>query len=159
MLARLLDIDSKHAVPFRLRPAGEQDRSFLYALHCQTMRGIIEQTWGWDEAWQQEDFNRRFREYTVSIIEHAGGATGALVLESKPDSIYIHEVQVSPEHQGMGIGGAVVQSVIEQAASRRVAVTLSVLEVNPRARQLYERLGFKVTAFDAPFFRVRHDAR
>jgi ribosomal protein S18 acetylase RimI-like enzyme len=123
------------------------------------MRGMIEQTWGWDEAWQQEDFSRRFREYTVSIIESAGRASGALLLESKPDSIYIHEVQVSPEHQGLGIGGAVVQWVIEQAASRGVAVTLSVLEVNPRARQLYERLGFQVTAFDAPFFRMRHDAR
>jgi ribosomal protein S18 acetylase RimI-like enzyme len=48
--------------------------------------------------------------------------------------------------------------VIEQAASRGVAVTLSVLEVNPRARQLYERLGFQVTAFDAPFFRMRRAA-
>jgi ribosomal protein S18 acetylase RimI-like enzyme len=123
------------------------------------MRGMIEQTWGWDEAWQQDDFHRRLREYTVSIIENAGGATGALLLESKPDSIYIHEVQISPQHQGRGIGGAVVQWVIEQAASRGVAVTLSVLEVNPRARQLYERLGFQVTAFDAPFFRMRHDAR
>lgn len=45
------------------------------------------------------------------------------------------------------------------AASRGVAVTLSVLAVNPRARQLYERLGFQVTACDAPFFRMRHDAR
>ena len=25
-------------------------------------------------------------------------------------------------------------------------------------RQLYERLGFQVIAFDAPFFRMRHDA-
>lgn len=54
-------------------------------------------------------FNRRFREYTVPIIENAGRAAGALLLESKPDSIYIHEVQVSPEHQCLGIGGAVVQ--------------------------------------------------
>jgi ribosomal protein S18 acetylase RimI-like enzyme len=159
MLARSLDMDSKRAVPFRLRPAGEHDRAFLYTLHCQTMRGMIEQTWGWDEVWQRQDFNRRFREYTASIIERAGRAAGALLLESKPDSIYIHEVQVSPGHQGRGIGGAVVQWVIEQAANRGVSVTLSVLEVNPRARQLYERLGFQVTAFDAPFFRMRHDAR
>ena len=144
---------------FCLRSAVEADRAFLYALHCRTMRGMIEQTWGWDESWQQEDFDRRFREYTVSIIEKDGRAAGALLLELKPDSIYIHEVQVLPEHQGLGIGRAVVQWVIAQAASRGVGVTLSVLEVNPRARQLYERLGFQVTAFEAPFFRMRHDAR
>jgi ribosomal protein S18 acetylase RimI-like enzyme len=123
------------------------------------MRGMIEQTWGWDESWQQEDFDRRFREYTVSIIEKDGRAAGALLLESKPDSIYIHDVQVLPEHQGLGVGSAVVQWVIAQAASLGVGVTLSVLEVNPRARQLYERLGFQVMAFDAPFFRMQHDAR
>jgi ribosomal protein S18 acetylase RimI-like enzyme len=120
---------------------------------------MIEQTWGWDEAWQRTDLDRRFMAYTVSIIEKGGQAVGGLALESKPESIYIHEVQVSPEHQGSGIGAAVVRSVIEQAASRGVTVTLSVLEVNPRARQLYERLGFHVTAFEAPFFRMQHDAR
>jgi ribosomal protein S18 acetylase RimI-like enzyme len=150
-------MNSKCAV-IRIRPAVEQDRAFLYALHCQTMRRMIEQTWGWDEAWQQEDFNRRFTAYTASIIENDGRAIAGLLLESKPASIYIHEVQVSPEHQCLGIGSAVVRWVIEQAASRGVAVTLSVLEVNLRARQLYERLGFHVTAFEAPFFRMRHDA-
>jgi ribosomal protein S18 acetylase RimI-like enzyme len=152
-------MNSKPPLTVRIRPAVEQDRAFLYALHCHTMRGMIEQTWGWDEAWQRADFDRRFMAYTVSIIEKDGRAVGGLVLESQPESIYIHEVQVSPEHQGLGIGAAVVRLVIEQAASRGVTVTLSVLEINPRARQLYERLGFRVTAFEAPFFRMQHDAR
>ena len=34
---------------------------------------------------------------------------------------------------------------------------LSVVEANPRARQLYERLGFRVTAWDDPFFRMQRD--
>jgi len=34
-----------------------------------------------------------------------------------------------------------------------------VVQANPRAKQLYERLGFEVTEFDAPFFRMRHNAR
>ena len=158
MLSDHLEMHSKCGVTFRLRPAVEQDRAFLYTLHCQTMRGMIEQTWGWDEAWQQEEFRRRFTEHTASIIESDTRGIGGLLLESKSESIYIHEIQVSPEHQSQGIGSAVIQWVIVQAASRGVAVTLSVLEVNLRARHLYERLGFHVTAFEAPFFRMRHDA-
>jgi hypothetical protein len=78
------------------------------------------------------DFDRRFREYVVWIIEFGGDAAGGLLLEWKPDSVYIHEL---------------------------VSVTLSVVPANPRAKQLYERLGFQVTAFEAPFFRMRHSSR
>jgi GNAT superfamily N-acetyltransferase len=85
------------------------------------MRGMIEQTWGWHDAWQRQDFDRRFSESAVSIIESDGYPAGGLLLESRPDSIDIHEIQVLPEYQGLGIGTAVVQWVIEQAASRGVA--------------------------------------
>ena len=88
---------------FDLRPAAETDRQFLYVLHCQTMRDVIEKTWGWDEAWQRKDFDRRFNEYLVSIIESEGQAAGGLMLEWKPDSLYIHEIQLLPQYQGRGV--------------------------------------------------------
>ena len=123
------------------------------------MRDVIEQTWGWNETWQRRDFDRRFDEYLVFVIDFNGRAAGGLLLESKPDSIYIHEIQVLPELQGQGIGSTVVHQVIEQAFSRGVVVTLSVVPANSRAKELYERLGFEVTNFEAPFFRMRHNSR
>jgi ribosomal protein S18 acetylase RimI-like enzyme len=144
---------------FSLRPASEQDREFLYALHSRTMREVIERTWGWDETWQQRDFDRRFREHQVSIIESEDRAVGGVMFESKPDSIYIHELQVLSEYQGRGIGTRVVGSVIERAAACGLHVTLSVVPANTRARNLYERLGFEVTAMEAPFIRMRHIGR
>ena len=141
---------------FTLRPATEGDREFLYELHCRTMRGTVETTWGWDEAWQRRDFERRFREYLVSIIECDGYPAGGLLLEWKPDSLYIHELQLLPEYQGQGIGTGVLRKVIEQAAVRRFPVTLSVVPANPRAQHLYEKLGFEVTATEPPFIHMRH---
>lgn len=64
-----------------------------------------------------------------------------------------------PEYQGGGVGTAIVERVIEEGASRGVPVTLSVVQANSRAKQLYERLGFEVTAFESPFFRMRHSSR
>ena len=119
------------------------------------MGEVIEETWGWDEEWQRRDFERRFSEYLASVIESGGRPIGGLLLEPRPDSIYIHEIQVLPEWQGQGVGTAVVRQIIEQAVSRGASVTLSVVQANPRARQLYERLGFEVTAFETPFFRMR----
>lgn len=135
------------------------DREFLYELHCLTMREVIEATWDWEDGWQRSEFGRRIREYDTSIIEWGGRVVGGLMLESKPDSIYVHEIQVSPEFQRQGIGTAVIRQVVEQAARRGVAVTLSVVQANFRARELYERLGFEVESFEAPFFRMRHDCQ
>lgn len=142
-------------VSWILRSASESDREFLFELHCRTMREVIEKTWGWDEEWQRTDFERRFRQCVVSVIEHEGRPIGGLMLEPRPDSIDIREIQVLPEWQGRGIGTAVVRQIITQAASRGAAVTLSVVPANSRAKQLYDRLGFEVTGFESPFFRMK----
>jgi ribosomal protein S18 acetylase RimI-like enzyme len=141
-----------------LRPAAEQDREFLYALHCSTMRDSIEQTWGWDDAWQRVNFEQRLASYAVSIIEADSRPVGSLWLEFKPGELYIHDLEVAPPHQGKGIGATVVKMVIEQGARQGLPVVLSVLSVNPRARALYERLGFRATAIEPPFVRMRRDA-
>jgi len=143
-------------VECHLRPATESDREFLYALHCRTMRDVIEQTWGWDDDWQRRDFDRRFSTYVVSVIEVDGHAVGGLLLDSKSETLDIVELQVLPEHQSNGIGTSVVQRVVQDGVRRGLAVTLSVVPANARAKQLYERLGFQVTGFDDPFIRMRY---
>ena len=95
----------------------------------------------------------------MSIIECEGHSVGGLSLESRLDSIYVHELQVLPQYQGRGIGTRVIENLIEQAAARGLPVTLSVVPANPRAQILYERLGFEVTAVEDPFIRMRHDCR
>lgn len=121
------------------------------------MREVVEKTWGWNEAFQRSQFDHRFREHVVSVIESDGRAVGGLFLEDLADAIYIHEIQILPEHQGRGVGSEVIRHLIDQAGRRGAGVTLSVVVTNPRAKQLYDRLGFTVTAFEPPFFRMRRD--
>jgi ribosomal protein S18 acetylase RimI-like enzyme len=128
-------------------------------LHARTMRHAIEQTWGWDEAWQREDFSRRLCDCSVSIVECDGDRAGGLFVVSNPASIHVEELQIMPEFQGRGIGSSILTELIETAHHRGMVVTLAVLSVNPRAKQLYERLGFKVTGFEAPFFRMQHNVQ
>lgn len=142
-----------------LRPASESERDFLYSLHCTTMRAVIEETWGWNDEWQQADFSKRLSECVVSIIEVAGQPAGCLWLDSNPESLHIVELQIVPELQGRGLGTATVKTVIEDGAKRDVPVTLSVVPANPRAKRLYERLGFEVTAVEDPFIHMRHSTR
>ena len=144
---------------FDLRQASNQDREFLYSVYCSNMRDVVEQTWGWDDAWQLAEFGKRCERYSVSVIEVDSRAVGGLWLEQRPDSLYIHELQIASASQGRGIGTAVVRKVIDQGAGCGLPIALSVVPANPRARSLYERLGFRVTKVEPPFIRMRHDAR
>ena len=141
---------------YRLRPAGDADKTFLYELHCLTMRRHIEVTWGWDDAWQQADFSHRFERYDVSVIENDGVAIGSLWLEELPTAMYIADIQLLPAWQRRGIGTAVLGDVIAQAVDTRRAVELVVLPSNHGARRLYERIGFQVTEVSAPFIYMRY---
>jgi ribosomal protein S18 acetylase RimI-like enzyme len=141
-----------------LRPASARDREFLYSVYRVNMRDVVEQTWGWDDAWQLAEFEQRCERFSVSVIEVDSRAVGGLFLEERPDSLYVHELQVAPASQGRGIGTAVMKRVIEQAADRGLPVVLSVVPANPRARSLYERLGFRATDVDPPFTRMQYGA-
>src|ERR1022692_2197367 len=52
----------------RLRQASPSDTGFLFTLLHTIMGDAIEETWGWDEAWQRRNFDARVAQYVVSII-------------------------------------------------------------------------------------------
>lgn len=52
-------------------------------------------------------------------------------------------IAVVPEARGMGVGSALLEAIIAEAAQRQLeGVRLDVIDTNPRARALYERFGF-----------------
>ena len=141
---------------YHLRPATPWDKEFLFRLHRETMRDVIEKTWGWNEGWQRLDFDKRFGQCEVTIVEALGRDAGGLWLEPSPTLLYIANIQVLSHLQGRGIGTAVLQGLIAKAAAQPVALELSVLQANPRAQRLYERLGFTVINEGRPLIRMRH---
>ena len=53
------------------------------------------------------------------------------------------------------IGSAVIREIVRLAHDGSLATTLQVLQVNRRARRLYERLGFKAFEEVPPHTRMR----
>ncbi|WP_328945898.1 GNAT family N-acetyltransferase [Streptomyces sp. NBC_00250] len=67
------------------------------------------------------------------------------LLERRPASreLVMDGIAVAPEHRGTGIGGLLLREIAAVAAEARCRrVRLDVIDVNPRARALYERHGF-----------------
>jgi ribosomal protein S18 acetylase RimI-like enzyme len=54
---------------------------------------------------------------------------------------HVSNLFVGPKHQGQGVGTALMEEAERQVLGE---LTLSVFTLNPDARRLYERLGFRV---------------
>ena len=98
--------------------------------------------------------------YTLSAIKQIFGYYGlfkavgvlirglrfeGIVAPPKKAIICLHNLAVSSQQQGSGVGAMLIEHFIaeEKKKGTRV-VSLNVAETNPRAKKLYERLGFVV---------------
>ena len=78
-----------------------------------------------------------------------GGLWRGLILsvlerDLTPDQFLMDGIFVRAEARGMGVGTALLNAVIAEARERGCSeVRLDVIDSNPRARALYERVGFK----------------
>ena len=139
---------------YKLRPATDGGYAFLKHLHHTAMRDVVERTWGWDEADQDRMFDRGFKPQRCQVVVVDGRDAGQLVVDRRPDHLFLQTLYILPEFQGRGLGTAIIQDVLAEANRAGLPVALSVLRLN-RARRLYERLGFVATSEDETHFHMR----
>ena len=127
---------------FELRAAASDDREFLWEVNRTALRPVVEATWGWDEAFQVQYFADHFTTSDRFIVRVDGVEVGVIQFTVENDHVFLTSVALLPEHQGRGIGTALVNRVLAEGRRHNLPVRLQVLKVN-RARRLYERLGFE----------------
>ncbi len=105
-------------------------------------------------SWTAEDSGRFTRAALRQIPGHYGLATGLRVMgrglriervlpPPAPGVLYVGHLGVAPELRGQGLGQRVIDHL--EAGARRRGLAAACLDValgNPRARSLYERLGY-----------------
>lgn len=124
-----------------LRAASAADESFLLRLRKLTMTEHLR------KAGVPIDDDTHFqliRSYfeDAKVIRAGEDDVGLLKLSRADAEWHVHQLQITPDFQGRGIGNAVLRRVLAEAEHANVAVSLSVMHDNP-ARRLYERLGFE----------------
>lgn len=74
---------------------------------------------------------------------------GVLEREVQPGVFQMDGIFVDAAARGIGVGTALLQAVADTAAARGLEqVQLDVIDTNPRARVLYERMGFRATSIE-----------
>lgn len=94
-------------------------------------------------------------------VDEAGEAVGYVLVEMVDGNAHVEQVSVLPEHQGSGVGRALMDHVRHWAAVGGLpAVTLTTFVHVPWNAPLYEHLGFRILAEDeiGPELRAVRDA-
>jgi len=64
--------------------------------------------------------------------------------KAKAGELLMDGIVVDPDYRGKGIGSQLFASLIEYGHAKQYStIRLDVIDTNPKARRLYERLGFK----------------
>lgn len=140
---------------FHLHPATDGDAPFLFDAYEATLRGHVEATWGWDEAFQRQGFKTHHPLHEWRVIHVAGSRAGGLHVQDTTASRFVRMLFLLPGFQGQGLGERLLAQESQQARRDGKPLELKVLKVNLRARALYERLGFALVAEDAAALHLR----
>jgi GNAT superfamily N-acetyltransferase len=94
-------------------------------------------------AWWSADAVRRGLATTVTLVgETNGSVVGMGNVDLRPDVPVIWKLYVIPDHQGVGIGGALLRSLVEAVPPERPAVAIEYVDGNDRAAAVYAKHGF-----------------
>lgn len=137
-----------------LRAASEGDLPFLAALYASTREDELAAV-AWPEnvhqAFLQSQFALQHRHYLEHypdadflVIHQDGQPLGRFYLAHEGADDLVVDITLLPAWRGRGIGQALIEGAIRQAATHGRGVHLHVLHTNTAARRLYERLGFSV---------------
>jgi ribosomal protein S18 acetylase RimI-like enzyme len=80
------------------------------------------------------------------VIEIDGARAGRQRVVRAPDHLELAGIQLLPAHQGHGLGTYLIEQFLLDARRAGLPARITVDNDNPRARALYERLGFVAVA-------------
>jgi GNAT superfamily N-acetyltransferase len=92
--------------------------------------------------WTEDATIPAIRAGRVTVAELDGTVIGIAVVGPHEKHLVLWKLYVLPEHQGRGIGSALVEAVVAQATGLHPEIRISYLEGNTHAAAFYRGKGF-----------------
>ena len=133
------------------RAMTDADLPFVAALYASTRAEEVAAT-GWPPEMQaafldqqhraqHSHYRQAYRDGEWLIIERGAEAIGRLYLADSGAEIHLIDISLLPRERGNGLGSAILDDLLADAAARGKGIELHVEKFNP-AHRLYSRLGF-----------------
>jgi GNAT superfamily N-acetyltransferase len=136
-----------------LRPVTEADDPFLLSVYASTreqelaqaewVEGQKEMFLRWQFDMQRREYDARFPHPVYNVIVVDDQPAGRIWVGSDDEQIRLLDIALLPQFQNRGVGTALVQRLMSQAATRGKVLRHMVFVLNNNAERFYERLGFK----------------
>ena len=127
------------------------DRDAVYESYKDALFPVIENTFGWNEAFQRERFQTSYQLNWFHWIELSEKRIGYICYWEKANEIHLSLLIINSDARSEGYGTLVMNRLHEIARAKRSKVTLSSFRNNTGAIKFYERLGYKVIGGDEHF--------
>ena len=135
----------------RLREARPDDRSFLLEVYAVTRaaelslaplddaqkQAFVEMQFQAQDSYYREKFSQA--EYQVILRDDE--PVGRLYVLREKKEIQILDITLLPQHRNQGIGGSLIQGLLDEGRKKALSVQIFVEPGNP-SLHLFERLGF-----------------
>jgi GNAT superfamily N-acetyltransferase len=153
-------LDDGSVVSFR--PSTPNDREILYQIYADTRSEEMNLVQNWSEAQksaflkqqfeaQHEYYHSMYKGAQFLLILYKGQVVGRLYLHQRPETIRIVDIALLSAFRNQGMGRAILQRILDDAARVPLPVSIHVERYNP-ALQLYQRLGFEITSQEHPVY-------
>jgi ribosomal protein S18 acetylase RimI-like enzyme len=139
------------AAGLAFRPMTDADLPFLAQVYASTrLEELAPVPWSEAEkaAFLESQFRAQHAHYqqhykTVErlVILRGGEPIGRLYLDRWAREHRVVDISLLPAHRSQGLGTALIQDLLDEAAEAGKALSIHVEKFNP-AQRLYERLGF-----------------
>jgi len=123
-----------------MRAATSQDIEWLVALKEAAMRPDLERLGVWDPDRSRRRLLQELAPASTWLVLAAGQRVGSVALRPSKDEGWLQHFYVLPEHQGRGLGGAVLRDLLDRRDDPRSVRLLAVR--GSAALRLYARHGF-----------------
>ena len=121
---------------------GSNDITYAYNLYCETLHSDIEETFGWDEEFQQERFKVEYELNSLYWIYVEEKRVGLTCYTCNENSVHTRLLLITPTCQKVGYGRNAMAKIEEVAKTLNLPVTLSVFRTNNAAYRFYTSIGY-----------------
>ncbi|ETW95057.1 MAG: hypothetical protein ETSY1_32160 [Candidatus Entotheonella factor] len=149
------------------RPISDDDMPFLYEVFVSTRVDELAPL-GWTDEQidaflrpqfhaQHTHYHAYFKGATYDLIVLDEQAIGRLYLYRTDTELRILDIALLPSHRQQGIGGVLLQDLLDEARAGQKTVGIYVEKFNPALR-LYQRLGFREMEDTGVYYRMEWSA-
>lgn len=118
-----------------------EDQEFAFEVKRAAIGPYIIQRWGWDDNFQRDVHDSRYREKPFYMVRRGEKRLGTLSFQVLAGHIQFGEFYLFPIFQREGTGAKILAHCLKLADSLALSVRLEHLHWNP-VRSLYKRHGF-----------------